>query len=784
VQWSVAGVGSITSQTNSSATYAAPAMVSAASNATITATSITDATKSGSVQITVNPSPVVITTSVPPATVGAQYSAGISASGGTSPYSWSVKSGSLPSGLSISAGTGITATVTGTPTVWGSNSTTIQVTDAKQISSSQVLSFLVNAPKVMLFTISLLGGVINEPYSQSLQATSGVPPYVWSITSGSLPPGLQLNASSGLISGTPSAIERSSFVAQVTDTNTPTPSSASANLAITINSPLAIATTTLASGSVRSAYAQTISVTGGVPPIFGFSPISGGSLPNGLTLNQNGTVTGTPTVAGTSSFNFEVADSQVPVSNIVTGTLSITITAPSCPNNANLTGNYGFLLNDGGLSRASAVGSFFADGAGNMTSGIADPALVGNASPEAITGSYCIGSNNLGTLTLSYPLANPTNTTLAIAVQADGNARLAVFDGPWVPLKDFSGFALKQDTTAFSLLKITGNYGFGLVGGPMESARSGAVGAFTADGQGNINNGQINYSDGSVRAFTANDFVVSSTGRGTATLVGTIPTKLLVFYIVDASHLLGTIQGETKLDGSVLAGEFVRQAGGPYTAASLSGTSLIEMQATDNSNFTSPTATVGLITFDGVGNFTLNADENNSGAMTTISSAGTYIVSSNGLANLNVTAGPVAGMTLWLVAPNQAFVAGGGAFLGRGYDASFGIIEPQTSGSSFSNASFSGNYYGASSPAEYSASTEVDAVTADGVGNISGATDFINPPGFPAFGTISGTYAVSPNGRGTLTEGGSLSYVFYLASPTKVVLLPTILNPYLVTASH
>jgi hypothetical protein len=127
--------------------------------------------------------------------------------------------------------------------------------------------------------------------------------------------------------------------------------------------------------------------------------------------------------------------------------------------------------------------------------------------------------------------------------------------------------------------------------------------------------------------------------------------------------------------------------------------------------------------------------------------------------------------------PNQAFVSGVS-------DPSFGIFEPQSGGPIFSNSSFSGNYLGASSPAEFSGSTEADSVTADGAGNINGATDVVAVPGFPAFGTVSDTYAILPDGRGRITQNGTLTYVLYVVSPTKIVLLPTIANPYVVKLSN
>ena len=428
----------------------------------------------------------------------------------------------------------------------------------------------------------------------------------------------------------------------------------------------------------------------------------------------------------------------------VSAPLNIDITAQNCPNNANFQGNYAFIL-DGGKSWAE-VGSFVSDGAGNITSGFADNYLSYSPyvqPPTTLTGTYCIGPNNLGTLTLTDP-ASSTNT-IAIAVQSDGNARIALFDS--LPqggdtFIEASGVALKQDPTAFSLSKIAGNYAFSLIGwhGLPRFERAGLLGAFSADRQGNLNNGELNGS----HSFSANNLVVSSTGRGTVTLNFTTGllgpssnTVSLTFYIVNSSHLLAIASSTSAPDLCCLdhySGDIVQQTGRPYTIASLSGVSVVETQASGTTGSTSTQAQVGLITWDGAGNFSLKADQNDGGALTAPAFTGTYSVSSNGRVNLSATGQPSpTTVILYLTDVNQAFVLG---FT----NTSFGTIEPQSGGPIFSTASFSG--------------------------------------------TISSTYSISANGGGVLTQDGSPSYIFYVVSPSKVVLLNTIANPYVTTLSH
>jgi hypothetical protein len=74
--------------------------------------------------------------------------------------------------------------------------------------------------------------------------------------------------------------------------------------------PLSITTSSLAGGTTGSSYSQTLAASGGTAP-YGWSLVAGlGTLPAGLTLNSNGTITGTPTTAGSSSFTVRVTDSQ------------------------------------------------------------------------------------------------------------------------------------------------------------------------------------------------------------------------------------------------------------------------------------------------------------------------------------------------------------------------------------------------------------------------------------------------------------------------------------------
>ena len=121
------------------------------------------------------PPPLTITTTtLPGGTVGQPYSQSVTASGGAAPYSWSVASGSLPPGLTLSPTGTPSATLSGTPTTQGTFNFTVQVTDTAAATDTQALSITIAAtPALTITTTSLPGGSVGQAYSQSVTATGG-----------------------------------------------------------------------------------------------------------------------------------------------------------------------------------------------------------------------------------------------------------------------------------------------------------------------------------------------------------------------------------------------------------------------------------------------------------------------------------------------------------------------------------------------------------------------------------------------------------------------------------
>jgi uncharacterized protein (TIGR03437 family) len=202
-------------------------------------------------------------------------------------------------------------------------------------------SFSTGPATISITTTSLSNGTVLTAGSQTLTATGGTPPYTWTLVGGSLPPGLGLS-SAGVLSGTPTTPGSYTFTVKVTDAagasavETVTLSVAAQSVTITTPSPLP-------SGMVTVQYPQQVlTASGGYPP-YTFS-VPANSLPSGLTLNSGGAISGTPTVAGSSTFTLTATDSTGQ-----TGTASISL--PIRPFSADL------ITSSGSLSFALAAGA-------------------------------------------------------------------------------------------------------------------------------------------------------------------------------------------------------------------------------------------------------------------------------------------------------------------------------------------------------------------------------------------------------------------------------------------
>jgi len=276
------------------------------------------------------PTPLAIDTTspLPNCYVGTPCSVTFRASGGTPPYRWSLSSGALPAGLSLDSTTG---TISGTPSAAGTYNFTVRVTDSAQGTATKAFVLMVLTvvqPPSIQTASPLPAGTVGVSYSVTLAVTGGTAPYRWSLTSGSLPPGLSLASTAGVISGTPTAAGSYNFTVQVADNAQATASKAFALTVVQVV-PTIQTTSPLPSATVATAYSTTLSATGGTPP-YRWS-LSSGSLPAGLSLDSTkGVISGTPTAAGSFSFTMRVTDNAQP-SATATKALTMTVILPPLP---------------------------------------------------------------------------------------------------------------------------------------------------------------------------------------------------------------------------------------------------------------------------------------------------------------------------------------------------------------------------------------------------------------------------------------------------------------------
>jgi hypothetical protein len=632
--------------------------------------------------------PSVTTTSLQQGQTSVAYNAALSATGGTPPYNWTIKSGTLPAGLSLSTG----GTISGTPTTAGASSFAVQVADSAstpQTADSGNLTLAISGGTLQITSTVAAIGTVGTAYNFQLQATGGVPPYTWAVGSGStLPAGLSLSTS-GVISGTPTA--SGTFNPSIAVTDETTTNTISEPVAFTINP----AGTPLPDGN----YAFEFNGTGGNPvAINGAFEVVSGAIGVGFynenVLNQppqadqlfapNSAVAIGPNGLGQIEFQLQSGGS-------ITFALAAPASALKAGNNTEIriiefddtTGSgmhgsgvlksasfdaaptfkggyaFGFRGYDTHSQPVSMVGSFQADGNGNITSGSVDRNDNGvTTNSTSVTGTYSTNPGNISgtiklkigsdTLSYSYYQVSPTELLASSADQASTT----------IPM--VSGVVLQQ-TGPFTNASFTGANVFEMTGftpAPQVGyLPEFTLGLFASSGNGNVTASFDQVGPLQLPTYTGTYTVDATSARTTITSGST--TKAILYLVSNAKAFV------LSPDVPISSGLVEAQTGSPFTNASLKGNYLggtIPWPDLSDLNV------VSLVAADGAGNVQTTSNSSGpNGLQSNQKLSGTYSVDAHGRAVFTVSGDPTVRI-FYIVSPTKA------VFLSseeRGYLSSF-----------------------------------------------------------------------------------------------------------------
>jgi hypothetical protein len=378
--------------------------------------------------LSVSPAPLpalqITPATLPPGTVGQSYSSGITATGGTGNYSFSLGGGSLPRGITLATN----GQIAGTPTASGSFPFTAVVDDG-QSRATQSFTIQISPGTLTIDGVPPSSVVANSQFSVQFTVNGGVSPYQLTI-SGAPPAGTSFSTN-GLLSGTLTTPGTYTFTITATDGETPVATASKTFTVIVTPAPITISAK-LPAGQVGQAYSGQFSATGGTG---GFSWTGTGA--GGLSVSSSGAVTGTPAAPGTFSISVAVTDSS---GAHASGTYSVTINGPGLTITTTT-------LPDGALTAAYSATLSATGGTTPYTwTATGLPAGLGVSSSGAISGT----PTALGTFTVSVKVTDQSGTAVS--------ATLALTIAP---------APLKITTTGISPVPLGQSFsvGFGATGG-------------------------------------------------------------------------------------------------------------------------------------------------------------------------------------------------------------------------------------------------------------------------------------------------------------------------------
>jgi hypothetical protein len=468
---------------------------------------------------------------------------------------------------------------------------------------------------------------------------------------------------------------------------------------------------------------------------------------------------------------------------------SATIVVGTNSNNAKLNGHYAFLLQGyDGDGNVAIAGDFVADGNGNITSGIADYDFSSGilfVQGAAFSGTYSVGPDSRGSMTITGGFASGLSQTFTFALSsiASGVAsrgRLVEVDNNdiWA-----GGMLAKQDQAAFSQISLNGDFAFSLGGTSATGFRLVAIGRMTANA-GTLTNGESDMFglgvafDGTGAPAPSTDLPFSGTcavadnGRGAALLKFSTQDpgfSSFSFYVISANEFW-LIETDSSSKAGI-SGVALRQAGGPFSAASLTGSAVLNLTGDPGKATAGGAVEIGLASFDGSGGVSGAMQRNDAGVVTADSAFdGSYTLDADGLGRGEIILnGDPQPKPFYLVSTGTGFI------IETSGSAGAGMFEKQTSGP-FSDGSLSDNYELGSLPwpMNWVFSPGSGILSFDGAGDFNAVLDGKDGNGDGSGSRMVGDYSVEANGKAFLTMSANgaaspTSWTMYLISPTKAV---------------
>jgi hypothetical protein len=663
------------------------------------------------------------------------------------------------------------------------------VTATSVANSNKTATFTVNlVPPPAITPATLPGGNVGTPYNQTASVTGGIAPYTLSIT-GTQITGVTFTAgaTSATLSGIPTAAATYSFTVKVTDSGSPAQSTSMPySVVIGAQLPLSITTTSLPGGTLNSVYGPvSINATGG------FAPYSFGAtgLPAGMNLSSAGSLTGTPTAAGSFSVTITVTDSETPTVGTANVTLPLTITAPAL---------------------------VLSPGTGSLPNATQNAAYTTSFTPSGGVGPYTIAMDgtsaalptglNFNGTTASTAAATITGTPTVLGTTSGIIVDVTDSEAPAVTTKVTYSLTVVVPCGSGSESLLSGQYAFVLSGFDSNgnvALIGGVLTASGASGSSNLTAGVVdmNLSGGvqtNLAIASGSNYTVGSDGRGCMAITTTAGTQNYRFSVGASGngHMI-----DFDVAGPFTSGVLRKQTASAFSTAQISGNYAFGVSSAQDSTFGGGklaamgvlnlnggsvtttgsavdynyyNATASTVTLDGVSGATAWPASSE-----TVNSGGSYTISgTNGRGTLAFTLsdGSVIDADIYVVTSNEFIMICSGTR---------SSTVPMFAGKAFKQ---SGGPYSSSSPTGKSVLYDSSVSSNGGTPNSSVSIGIVTFPGAPNFsfagynnggGSIStpsnnnasGTYGVASNGRVTLTVsggggGGNQLPAFYLYGPS------------------